>query len=100
MKDAGYFVEEKSAYHWHVTKRGNKLILNVWPSVRKYMIQYSSIAMYYSELLKTVDSIFSDPKNQIPEKPSYKEHLDEGISEMRKGGLDYFKSRLINKNEN
>lgn len=60
LKRAGYVVIEQSPYHYHVHNNGRELI-NVWPSKRKWMIQYGNGASFYTDVLKMAQDILGEP---------------------------------------
>lgn len=73
LEDAGYSVVIKSPWHLHVTRRGEDededLLVNVWPTANKAMIEYGGGATVYTDLMKTVDMMFGRSKE------SYKDYL-------------------------
>lgn len=73
LREAGYMVQEKSPWHYQVI--GEKTKVNVWPSVKKYMIDYGDGASYYDDVLEAVGSILRPRKSRI-------EMANEGFAEM------------------
>lgn len=67
LRNAGYKVIQRSPWHFQI--EGNGTLVNIWPSKRKYMIQYGSGASYYTDVVKAVDSIVGAPDGAKPKKP-------------------------------
>lgn len=64
LREKGYTVNEKSPWHYEVI--GKKTLINVWPTKRKWMIQYGSGASFYSsaeDLYEKVDNILGKKRN-------------------------------------
>lgn len=62
IKRDGYKVAQKSPWHYQVTN-GRK-IMNVWPTARKYMIEYGGGASLYSnaqELIEIFHGVIGHP---------------------------------------
>lgn len=62
LKKAGYEVKEMSPWHYHVV---GAVTINVWPSRKKYMLQYGSGASYYDDIMVVAANILGDPKTKI-----------------------------------
>lgn len=81
LKNAGYKIIECAPWHFQIQ---GHVLLNIWPSKRKYMVAYDNGASYYIDILKTVESIFGKPNEIKPKKTLFqkikKEH-ENSISE-------------------
>ncbi len=61
LKQAGYTVEERSPWHYQLA---GPIVLNIWPSKRKWMVQYGSGASFYNNfehLLEIVRNLIGEP---------------------------------------
>lgn len=59
LKDAGYSVKGKVITHWRVRKQGYDIVVDVWPTVRKYMQTGDNGANRYTDIVRAVGSIFT-----------------------------------------
>lgn len=57
--DAGYSVREFSEWHYKVEGR-----VNVWPSSRKFMLDYAGGASAYDDVLEAVRSLIGSPGDE------------------------------------
>lgn len=83
---AGYKIHKFSEYHWHVRQAGSWRVVNVWPTAGKYMEVGASGSNVYKNVLKTIDKIFKEEVIDTKE-------AEQAVSELRTGGLDYFKNK-------
>lgn len=63
LRDAGFTVEELTPWHFQVI--GEKTKVNVWPTVKKFMIEYGDGASYYVDVVEAVDQILNPKKSGI-----------------------------------
>lgn len=55
LDEAGYVTKAFSPFHFQVKKKGEKDIVNVWPTAQKVLKKFSpGPAPYYSDILKAV----------------------------------------------
>ncbi len=59
LKKAGYEVTERSPWHFQV-EQGDS-ICNIWPSKKKYMVEFGGGASYYDDVVEAVASIVGAP---------------------------------------
>lgn len=64
---AGYKVIQRSPWHFQI--EGNGTLVNIWPTKRKYMMQFDSGASYYTDVIKAVESIVGTPDGVKPKRP-------------------------------
>lgn len=90
---AGFKVIEKSPVHWHIRKEGSHEVVNVWPTVSKYMLNNASGANHYKDVVKSISGLFSQSETTFVRDidPQAKALCDQ----IRLEGLSYFK-RLVN----
>jgi len=86
---AGYKVTVKSPWHLHVRKQDSNLLVNVWPTAGKYMVDRDSGASYYRDLVKKMDELFNPTIE--PPKPPTPEELE--LIEYRKDPLGFIKNK-------
>lgn len=55
LQRAGYEVIEQSPWHYQVEQNG--VVCNIWPSKRKYMVEYGGGASFYDDVVEAVESI-------------------------------------------
>lgn len=58
LRQNGYTVTQKSPYHFQIIGR---VTLNIWPTARKWMVQYDSGASYY----QSADHLLNIVKDKI-----------------------------------
>lgn len=92
LRDAGYTVEQKSPWHFQVV--GQKRV-NIWPTKKKFMIEFGDGASYYTDVVDTVDQILNPKETSLqkaqflyaevyaPEEEDW-EPYQKGIKEFRK----------------
>ena len=86
---AGYKVTIKSPWHLHIRKQDSGLLVNVWPTVNKYMVDRDSGADYYKDVVKKMDELFNPTIE--PPKPPTPEELE--LIEYRKDPLGFIKKK-------
>ena len=70
LRSAGYQVIERSPWHFQVI--GEPVLINIWPTKRKYMVAFDSGASYYTDIVATVKSILEKAKPRVaPATPEY-----------------------------
>lgn len=60
LKDAGYRVVQKSPWHFQVL---GKVLVNIWPTKNKYMVQYAGGASHYGNIVEKMHLILGNPKD-------------------------------------
>lgn len=60
LREAGFTVEQRSPWHFQVI--GEKIKVNIWPTKKKFMIEYGDGASYYTDVVETVDQILNPKK--------------------------------------
>lgn len=83
LKAAGYKVEQKSPWHFHVK---GPVTLNIWPTKRKWMIEYGSGASFYTDILETVREVIGEPRKRHKRNPRWL--LDQIIAQYEAGRTD------------
>ncbi len=63
LRDAGYTVEERSPWHFQVV--GERVKVNIWPTKKKYMIEYGDGASYYEDVVEAVEELLTPKKSGI-----------------------------------
>ncbi len=61
LRAAGYTVEERSPWHYQVM---GKVIVNIWPSKKKYMVEYDRGASFYEDVVEAVDGILAEKESR------------------------------------
>ena len=82
LAKAGYAVEVKSPYHLHVRRKGDHLLVNVWPTAEKIMVQYDAGATVYTHLLSHIKKLFDRAVQS--EQPVDQEAIDKHRSMLEK----------------
>lgn len=72
LKKAGYILSIKSPWHWHAKQKGGKVIMNIWPTVKKYMMDGSNGASKYGDVVREVSKEFAK-RGGIIESPEVRE---------------------------
>ncbi len=62
LRRAGFTVESRSPWHFQVI--GEKTKVNIWPTKKKFMIEYGDGASYYTDVVETVDQILNPKKSR------------------------------------
>lgn len=67
LVEAGYDVVERNPWHYQVMAAiGKKIIVvNIWPSKRKYMREYGDGAKLYADIIEAVESIIRPKKKNV-----------------------------------
>lgn len=67
LVEAGYDVVERNPWHYQVMAAiGKKIIVvNIWPSKRKYMREYGDGAKLYTDIIEAVESIIRPKKKNV-----------------------------------
>ncbi len=73
LQEAGFTVQEMNPWHFQVI--GETFKINIWPTKKKYMIEYGDGAAYYTDVVEAVD-------NLLHPKKSGKEIANEMFEEM------------------
>lgn len=61
LNAAGYVTKEFTRYHFQVKKKGGKVKVNVWPTARKILKEFSpGPAPYYTDVVAAVKKIFDE----------------------------------------
>ena len=95
LKKNGYDVIELTKIHWHVKRPGSRTIVNIWPTVQKFMPNYARRASRYTDIVDAVKQSFLYEPMQKPHQSMQREvdkEAQEEASKLRIGGLEYFKS--------
>ena len=93
LEKAGYDIVVKSAWHLHVRKKNSELLVNVWPTAGKYMVDRDSGASYYDGLVEDIDALFN-PTIEIPPPPTPEQEM---IASYRQNPLHFIKIHYLNK---
>lgn len=67
VQKAGYTVVQKSPWHFHIVN--GDLLINVWPTKRKWMVPYSGGASFYTNLLATCEEVLGKPGQEKKRDP-------------------------------
>lgn len=64
LREAGYDIQERNPWHYQVMAAVGKriLVVNIWPSKKKYMREYGDGAKYYEDVIEAVESIIKPKK--------------------------------------
>lgn len=61
LNDAGYITKRFTQYHFKVKKRGGKVKVNVWPTARKILKEFTpGPAPHYTDVVAAVKKIFDE----------------------------------------
>lgn len=60
LQEVGYTIIECSPWHFKVYGQGN--VMNVWPSKRKFMLEYGRQASFYKDIVETVKRHVGPPQ--------------------------------------
>lgn len=89
LEKAGYKVKVKSPWHLHVSLPDDFLLVNVWPTASKYMVDRDAGATVYAELIPAINKVFD--RSLLNESTlDTPESLE--LADFRKDPLAYIKS--------
>ncbi len=62
LRAAGHQVIQRNPWHFQVL---GDVLINIWPTKRKYMVAFDSGASYYRDIVATVNEIMSAAKPKM-----------------------------------
>ncbi len=92
LREAGFVVEEMNPWHFQVV--GEKLRVNIWPTKKKFMIEYGDGASYYTDVVETVDQILNPKKSAVQRsQEAFSEIHNVEVFETWKQGIKEFRKK-------